>query len=203
MTDWDLEDRFAIIVGHSHDKQGAQAVWPLELSEYEYNKDLALQCWKNSKSIGLDAAIFLRDGKTISQLGREVNSWCWNHNACAIELHFDWFTQNAVQGTTTLYDMVPHNSLDFAHLVQEKVSKVFGRVGKNDRGTRWVKMKDRGYYNLYVLEVPACIIEPGFGSNHYDCALLKDRVQEYSKALAEVANDFLKKERENNYGKSI
>lgn len=195
-------NRLAIIVGHSKDSPGAKGVPPLDVHEYVYNSELAKEVQLQAKKIGLVSAIFYRDGKTIGQLGREVNSWCYDYNSCAIELHFDAFGTGTAQGTTTLYDMMPPEGHEFAEVVHEAVAKVFNRKGKMNRGLRWLKMKDRGYYNLYVLQMPACIVEPGFGNNYGDAVLLKEKFFDYAKALAKVANEYLERGKDT-YGKSI
>lgn len=185
------KNKLAIVVGHSEKEPGAKAEAPLNMHEYHYNRGLAYKVQQYARGLGLEAAVFFRDNKTIGMLGREVNSWCFGRNACAIELHFDRYSSETAQGTTTLYDMMPPEGMDLARMVQENVSKVFDRKGKDNRGLRWLKMKDRGYYNLYVLDVPSCIIEPGFGSSIYDCKLLKEREELYAKCLAETAREFL------------
>lgn len=161
---------------------------PLNLHEYDYNLGVAKKVRAYSQ---IECEIFLRDNKTISALGEEVNEWAMGENSCAIELHFNWFDEKSAQGTLTLYDMVPPNSIDLAQMVQKSVCDVFDRKKKDNRGCNWVKLKDRGYYNLSAISIPACIIEPGFGSSYYDSGLLKEREDSYARCLAETAKEFL------------
>lgn len=187
----DLELRLAIIVGHSLKEPGALGVAPLNMNEYYYNKEVAQLVVAECKPLGIRTEVFLRDGISIPLVCNAVNEFCDGANACAVELHFDSFKDAKVQGTTTLYDMIPPESLTLARMMQESVSRVFGRNAKTNRGTRWLKSKDRGFYNMYGLDVPACLIEPAFGSNPYDAALLQERFREYAETIALTAKKFL------------
>lgn len=190
----DLELRLAVIVGHSAKEPGAKGVGDLA-DEYFYNKEVATIIYTEAKQLGIHCQIFLRDYTNRVHVCHAVNEFCIGTNACAVELHFDSFTNASVQGTTVLYDMLPASGLRLATLMQDAVCKVFGRTGKTNRGLRWLKSKDRGYYNMYGLDVPACLIEPGFGSNPYDAALLRERFREYAEAIAKTAREFLEGEK--------
>lgn len=191
----DRELRLAIIVGHSAKEGGAIGLTPLSMDEYHYNKEVAELVYIEAKHLGIRAQVFLRDYTTRVFVCHAVNEFCAGTNACAVELHFDSFVDARVRGTTTLYDMLPPSGLRLATLMQDAVCKVFARTGSTNRGLRWLKSKDRGYYNMYGLDVPACLIEPGFGSNPYDAALLRERFREYAEAIAKTAKEFLEGEK--------
>jgi len=189
----DLELRLAIIVGHSNAEPGAVGVPPLG-DEYHYNKEVASLVYVEAKHLGIHAQVFLRDYTNRVHVCHAVNEFCVGTNACAVELHFDSFTDSKVRGTSVLYDMLPPGGLKLAKMMQESICKVFGRDATTNRGIKWLKAKDRGFYNMYGLDVPACLIEPGFGSNPYDAALLRERFREYATCIAQTANEFLKGE---------
>jgi N-acetylmuramoyl-L-alanine amidase len=192
----DLELRLALIVGHSKKEGGAIGVAPLSMDEYHYNKEVAQLAYFEAKKLGIHAQVFLRDFTNRVHVCHAVNEFCAGTNACAIELHFDSFTDSKVRGTTTLYDMIPPESLTLARMIQDSVSKLFERTDKTNRGTKWLKFKDRGFYNMYGLDVPACLIEPGFGSNPYDAGLMRSLYREYARVIAETARDFLEGEKQ-------
>lgn len=176
--------KLAVILGHTDKDGGAKAQRPLLGNEYKINNELSIEIFRYAREAGLDCRIFLRDGYTRDQLGRQVNLWA-GEDGVAIELHLNAFDK-VVRGTETLYDALPTSNADFAQIVQNHVCKALDRDGKRDRGTKLVSFKERGWRNMAAVAVTGCIIEPIFCDNREECRLLWHKRAEYCRALVDA-----------------
>lgn len=176
--------KLAIIVGHTAVDGGAEAHKPLLKNEYEYNKEISIEIFRYAREAGLDCRIFMRDGMTRDQLGRQVNMWA-GEDGVAIELHMNAF-DTVVRGTETLYDALPTSNADFAQIVHKHVCKALGRDGKRDRGTKLVSFKERGWRNMAAVACTGCIVEPIFCDNREECRLMWNKRSEYCRALVDA-----------------
>lgn len=172
---------FAVIVGHTSTEQGAKAMHPIRQSEYEFNSSLAIDIYRQAKEAGLDCRIFMRNGKTRKQLGREVNEF----GGVAIELHLNAFN-GTVKGTETLFDALPTDNGGFAELVNDHICKALGRDKKTNRGTKLVSFEERGWLNLHAVAITGCLVEPIFCDNREECRLLWSKRSEYVRALVDA-----------------
>lgn len=175
--------KFAIIVGHENSAQGA--VSKILGTEYDFNLSLSIEMYRIARSLGMDCQIFKRDGLGRGKVGELVSKYA----DCAIELHFDSVDDPKVRGSTTLYD--ESGSLEFAKLVHAEMISCLGRGPKQDRGLDLVSSKDRGFYNLSVVKIPSCLVEPAFGSSPEDSKLLLSNKSEYARALVKAAHTYL------------
>lgn len=190
-----IEMRMAIIVGHTFDRPGSMGVAPLNQREYNYNLDLSNVIYRYARESGINARVFLRDDRTLEKTYDEVNAWCKDQNAVAIELHFNSCSKEQrgkARGTETLWDDDPSSSLEFARMVHDDVCSVFNRTGKMNRGLKKIINPDeRGYANLRLMKIPGCIVEPFFGDNTDDALLGHVKSWEYAKALVTASFKFM------------
>lgn len=172
--------KLAVIVGHTAADKGAKAAHLL-YNEYDFNCSLAIDIYRFARESGLECQIFKRDGKTRTELGKEVNAY----GGVAIELHLNAFDKT-VTGTETLFDALPTDNADFAKVVHKHVIEALGRTGKRDRGTKLVSFEERGWRNLHAVTITGCLVEPIFCDNREECRLLWGHKTQYAKALVEA-----------------
>lgn len=182
--------KLAIIIGHKFAHPGAKAIEPINEYEFSYNSKVARRLAERLQTRQIEARIFDRNlGNLLCYL--EVNEWVGEVKGAAIELHFNSFNDASARGTETLYQSGQADNLKFAKHVHDSVSLAFGRQGKLDRGIRLLKKGDRGYENLSLLNCPAVIVEPFFGSNAEDCILAKKVGHLYPESLANGVASYL------------
>lgn len=191
-----IELRLAIIVGHSFDRPGAMGVFPIDQHEYNWNLDLSNIIYRYARESGINCKVFYRNKRTIEKTYDEVNAWCKDQNAVAVELHFN-ASDGRARGTETLWD--DDESLEFARAIHEDICHVFNRKGKLDRKLkRLTNPEERGYINLKLMKAPGCIVEPFFGDNPDDALLGHAKSWEYAKAIVSASYRFMiQKEHEN------
>lgn len=186
-----IEMRLALIVGHTQKMPGAMGVYPIDRREYDWNLDLARIVYKYAKECGLECKVFLRDHRGLEKTYKEVNEWCGNTNAVAVELHFN-ACDGKSRGTETLWDDEPSSSVEFARIIHDEVCAIFNRKFKLNRGLKKIiKPDERGYVNLKLMKVPGCIIEPGFGDNAEDALLMHAKCFEYAQGIAKAAFKYM------------
>ena len=184
--------KLAILVGHSKQDKGANSVAPLRTPEYDYNNEIAQLMFREAMAEGLEVAIFHRDGVGVDGVGKAVDNWIGKNDiGCSIELHFN-SANGVARGTEVLYDADPAGGEDFAKIAVEELYKVFKREGKQRRGAKLLEAGDRGHRNLRVVHRPAILIEPAFGDNPEDAALLANLKLPYAAALVRSAMLFMK-----------
>jgi N-acetylmuramoyl-L-alanine amidase len=173
--------KLAVIVGHSAKSPGAYSAG-LGAYEYGFNSDVAGWIARHGTMIGLDVQVFKRDVGGIDGAYEQAKQWGAD---AAIELHFNAATDKSASGTETIY--VTERSKDLATAVQAAMVGVFGLP---DRGVKqpW---QNRGAYSLTRLDVPSVLVEPFFGSNPQDAAVVAPLAIPYARALAQAALNYL------------
>ena len=184
-------NHLGIVVGHNFDNRGAKATYPLNTYEYDYNSGVAEKVYIEARSRGMDVTIVHKNGLLTKDVG-EIVSACAD---CAIELHFNAFNGSA-KGSETFYAFESIQSKSFADIVHPHIARCFDRSGKTDRGAKPLKESDRGFYNLSAIKGPAIIVEPAFGDNCSDSALLKDKEIEYARCLVDAVEEWFKAKEE-------
>jgi N-acetylmuramoyl-L-alanine amidase len=172
--------KVAVIVGHNKRSQGAQSIEPINRSEFDFNSELAAIMKSKASEFNVTVEVFFREHqgsytKEIKKVYSEVDNWEADYST---ELHFNSavFT---VAGSEVLTSGTK-NSVKFANLTQAEQVKLLNRSkvnmngnGKTDRGVKVRKKGSRGYQSLISGKAPAIIVEPFFGSNRADTALIK------------------------------
>jgi N-acetylmuramoyl-L-alanine amidase len=185
--------KIALIVGHTEAQPGAKAGPPLDKHEYPFWCEVAVDMWRIARETGLDCRIFKRDGLGVSGVAREVNAWANSEsNTVSMELHFNAAMDIRARGVETLYV----KDKMWAELVQrEQVYSMTEIVRDNpvkprDRGLKLLSEEDRGFSNLKDIAVPACLVEPFFGSNKLDTELFLRNKMRWSKRMIHAAVDY-------------
>lgn len=184
--------RLAIIVGHTFDRPGSLAKYPISLHEYNWNLDLSNVIYRYAREAGINARVFLRNQRTLEKTYSEVNAWTKDQNAVAVELHFNASNGNA-RGTETLWDDDPPASLEYAREIHDAICSVFNRGNtKLNRGLKKLEKPDeRGYVNLRLMKAPGCILEPFFGDNSDDALLGHAKSWDYARAIVSASFRYL------------
>lgn len=183
--------RVAIVVGHEEKAKGTKAVPPINIHEYDYNKDLAFVVARYVKDAGAESMVFFRDQIGLAGCYEKVNAWAREAPSCCIELHFNAFN-GTVQGTECLYDADPADSVELAREIQNSIVPMFRREGKQNHGIKLIQEGDRGHYNMKLCKVPSCIVEPFFGDNMKDSMLGAMLKFDYAKTLADACVRFIR-----------
>ncbi len=183
----------AICVGHSRfigGKRDGGAVSAGDVSEWTYNRELALWIQQLLVARGIDA--FVEDkyeGNGYTDSMRWLASYLKGRQATlAVELHFNAATGSA-RGHEWLYwgassksrELAGHLSLSFAEAVPEIPA----------RGIKPRTSADRGGEFLRLTHCPAVICEPFFGDNAKDWDIAVTRKKTIAKAIAKGISDFL------------
>jgi len=190
-----MSGKIGIIVGHEENAPGVVATFPINLSEYHFNKTLSLEIYRAVQDAGYECRVFLRDRTTRDGVTKAVNSWISDDDGVSVELHLNAF-DGKTRGTETLYSVHSDDSKMLALLVQSYVCEALGRTGKSNRGLKILEFGDRGSSNLRKMDHPACLVEPVFADNKDDAALLSSQRLLYAESIAESCIEFLKKYKE-------
>lgn len=183
--------KLGLIVGHEKKAQGAVMAPPHSITEYAYNRDIALLAKQFSlieKFRHIEVEIFYRDGIGIFGAFKKVKA---ANCDCVIELHFNAANKKAI-GTETLCSNEATDK-QFAYIVQQRVEKVFDRIdgGAGDRGVKVLSNGDRGSGSVVSYPGKAnCLVEPFFGDTPSEANMAVNRKTQYAKALLEAANEW-------------
>ncbi|MEM9740928.1 MAG: N-acetylmuramoyl-L-alanine amidase, partial [Pseudomonadota bacterium] len=138
--------KLAVIVGHNNRAQGAFSASPLNMTEYVFNKSIALDM-ETMSTPEMEIEVFFRKAglgyrKEIAEVYSRVDKWIGKSKGATIELHFNSFNGSSI-GTETLSSGTVE-SLAFAEEVQEELLSVLARRKKADRGVKIRGSKERG-----------------------------------------------------------
>jgi N-acetylmuramoyl-L-alanine amidase len=176
-----------LVVGHTSNASGAQAIAPLSMSEHEYNTDLAtLIADKIAKDFNVYVAF--RDKMGIDRVYAELEKMNPDAN---IELHFNSSQDPKAFGTEVLCS---YNSKGLAHVVQTKLCEHLSRDDRGNRGVKILQSGERGYASVSRLQCPNVLIEPFFGSNRQDAELGLNKKFKIVDAIHEALLTWFKKE---------
>lgn len=186
--------KLAIIVGHTRNASGAQMGKSLE-SEYVFNTRIAnfMADLCKVKFPQIVPKIIYRDGIGIEGAYRVADQV----EKCdlAIELHFNAANGRAT-GTETLCTSAP-NDVEFAHMIQKQMCRVFGRSddkAKGDRGVKAIARTARGGGNVHSFPGGAnCLVEPFFGDNAEEEKMAYEKQREYAECLLDGVLLYAKK----------
>lgn len=178
--------KLAIVVGHTRESSGAVMVTD-GTREWNWNKHLALLIADHDPS---RIKIFYRvkPGGYAVEIDRvydQVNKW---GATATFELHFNSLTGSKATGTETLTSGT-RGSIKLSNLVQARMADALGLA---DRGLKQRNRKDRGGRSLWQGKSPCALLEPFFGSNPKDCAVIEHAKDELAEAIYLAAVDFHK-----------
>lgn len=169
----------ALVVGHNAVARGAVRVGD-GISEHEWCGDLARRIAAHAPgSYHIIHRVpgtgeIARAYAQVDALGAEAS----------VELHFNAAENAAATGTETLTSGTPA-SLALARRLQAAIVDV---LGLRDRGLIEIGRDSgrRGAASLWAGRAPAVLIEPYFGSNRGDCAVVDGRLGELARAIHEA-----------------
>ena len=178
--------RLGIIVGHTKAAPGAKMSSPLNISEYDYNTDVAtLMADECARTSLIDSIIIYRDNIGIAGAYRKAEEYGCD---AVIELHFNAYNR-LVTGTETLCTANPQDSL-FAEHCHAAMCKVFERGG-NSRGVKKIARKENGGVNVHSFPSGVnCLVEPAFADNLGEANMLVELKERYASALVVAVIDW-------------
>ena len=176
----------AIVVGHHPDAKGAAlTVGERQIQEYDFWLPFAIALMGHPFLLDITSTVVRRPNpKPDAELMRRVND---TGARCAIELHFNAFSDPRAQGSEMLYWHASDKGRLLADLLQQYTVRTL-RV--HDRGLKPVH-RGRGAAFLRGTRMPAVICEPAFGTNYGDAWKLLTRQMQLVEAYAGAIADFL------------
>ena len=176
----------AIVVGHHPAAKGAAlTVGERQIAEYDFWRPFAAvlgRClyWSDIRG----QVVYRPNKRPDTELMQRVND---TGARCAIELHFNAFSDPRAQGSEMLYWHTSDKGRLLASLLQQYTVRTL-RV--HDRGLKPVQ-RGRGAAFLRGTRMPAVICEPAFGTNPGDAWKLLTRQMHLVEAYAAAIADFL------------
>ena len=155
--------KVAIIIGHAHDRRGADSVW-LE-PEFDYNTDVANYLKELAPCM---YHIFFHSGykkgysAMIKATANRINQGDFD---LVIELHYNMAASSTANGCMFLYHYNSKKGKEWAEKLSKGVSSV---MDVKNLGAKPLKSTDNGYLAVTYPNPPALIAEPFFGSNKSD-----------------------------------
>lgn len=148
-------NKVAIVVGHDSKEKGAFSPI-LNKSEFDYHKELV-------EHLPFDVYYRNTSGgyKTkMEALARQINAKKYD---LVVELHFNSSANPQANGSECLYYYASPIGKRYAEVFTDKVVSTYGM---KKRGAIPISnSSDRGYWFLKLMNAPALILEPFFGSN--------------------------------------
>lgn len=163
-----------------------------------YESDLVLQISKKIKEVFENSGYFviltreneeaLSGDKFIKKIDmqRRVNIINQSSAKVAISIHLNKYSSSKFRGAQVFYDNTILENKILANAIQKNMKNYLGNTNRK------ISMKD----NLYLLNrinIPCCLIECGFMSNHEEFKLLQTASYQYklSKSILLGINEFL------------
>lgn len=168
-----------LVVGHHPDKPGG--VNPhSNISEYEFNKDLAPRIEKKVQNV----RVLKLFRKTYESLPRDIN---YLNPDFVISLHCNYY-DSVVSGTEVLYCYEDYKGKEMAGILLQHLVE---HLGLRNRGLVPRREGELGYHVLCNTNAPCVIAEPFFISNDQDLAHaqedLEGLAQAYANAIDKIA----------------
>lgn len=176
----------AIVVGHHPAAKGAAlTVGERQIQEYDFWEPFAYTLGARLSVYGIEAEpIYRPNHRPDAELMRRVNAY---GARCAIELHFNAFSDPRAQGSEMLHWHTSDKGRLLADLMQQYTVRA---LGVHDRGLKPVS-RGNGSAFLRGTRMPAVICEPGFGTNPDDAWKLLTKQMQLVEAYAGAIADFL------------
>lgn len=170
-----------ILIGHNGESKGSKGSRPLDLHEYDYNKELAIDLWR-----------MFQENKIESQVYTSLPDIV---DGPILELHCNFF-DGKTTGTETIYE----GDKRLAEIIQRHICDALGRKPKQNKGIRPFHEVDHNHFNMenrIHYEVPLAVLLPVFWDNHQESSLLwRDRTK-YLRAIFSGVVEYLKESRDN------
>ena len=142
---------------------------PGSFEKGECEKDITLKVILRTAELLREAGVeyvLTRTGDYTVNLAQRLEHARADSTAMFISIHCDWFEENAINGTSTLYDASNGDSKNLAELVQAKITDGLGTCDRSIHPHNNIVL-------LRDLDIPAIVIELGFFSNEHDFKLMQ------------------------------
>lgn len=164
------EKKLAVVVGHNKKAPGASSVSPINLSEFDFNNQVAAAMEEEGAHYNLVVKRFNREPNTsytaeIAEVYERVKQWGAD---VAIELHFNSLNSSST-GTEVLHAAGSSKSQALSAKLVAAMGELLGLKIRHGNGLVACQKGDRGYSSLVAIEAPTALVEPFFGSNPNDC----------------------------------
>lgn len=173
-------DTLKIFINAGHGGKDTGAVGN-GLIERDVNLRIGNFVAKYLKAVDYDVTLFQYDG--LQAICNEANNW---HADLFVSIHCNAFDGRA-SGTETIYYEYSTAGKKLANCIQRQIVSSLGTV---DRG---LKAKIGGGYDAYVTKytnMPAVLVECAFIDNPHDAKLLREREDDFARAIARGISDF-------------
>ena len=128
------------------------------------------------RAVGYDVKLFQYDG--LAEICADANAFGAD---LFVSIHCNAATGKA-QGTETYHFYGSNDSRRLAVLIQRQI---VNSIAVANRG-----VKEAGFYVLANTDMPAVLVETAFIDNPQDAALLKEREDDFAKAIARGISDY-------------
>jgi len=178
----------AIVIGHHPEAKGATlTVGERQIQEHDLWLPFASALMRHLDWYDITSTVVRRPNpRPDAELMRRVNA---TKARCAIELHFNGFTDPGAQGSEMLHWHTSEQGRLLADLLQQYTVRTL-RV--HDRGLKAVR-RGRGAAFLRGTRMPAVICEPAFGTNPDDAWRLLTRQTGLLHAYSGAIQRYLRK----------
>lgn len=147
------------------------------LIERDVNLRIGNLVAKYLKAVDYDVTLFQYDG--LQAICNEANNW---HADLFVSIHCNAFDCCA-HGTETFY--VSERGRKLASAIQ---NQIVSSVGTFNRG-----VKTTNYFVLLNTDMPAVLVECAFIDNPHDAKLLREREDDFARAIARGISDYVAK----------
>lgn len=167
----------ALVIGHKKASPGAKNE-NRELSEFDFNDDLARLIEKNTETV-LIQKVYRR---TYNQLPGDINEL---NPDFIVSLHCNAFNKE-VSGTEVLYHHRSQNGKQIAEILLKHLA---GKLNLPNRGIKPKTTEDRGGTLLKYTNAPCIIAEPFFIDNDNDLDRALEDLDGLAKAYANAIDE--------------
>lgn len=167
------------------------------VSEFDFWTELANEYWGSPEQMldptgtdivqyafqysdSLECAVFARKPHMggykaeMREAYSRADAWVGGKQGLTVELHFNSIHTAHAGGSLVLHYNGSRRGAIAAAAVQAGIVYAHGAGRLQDRGLRPVSVHDRGGYALVLSKHPSVLIEPFFGSNPDDCAVINE-----------------------------
>lgn len=147
------------------------------LQEADVAKQLMLSVAGYLRAVGYD--VLTVQENELYEIADAANAWGAD---LFVSIHCNAATNQSARGTETYCYGAGEGEM-LANCIQRQIVK---SIGTMDRGVKYSK----GLYVLRYTDCPAVLVETAFISNSEDEALLRDRLDDFARAIARGVTDY-------------
>lgn len=167
--------KIAVVVGHTSGRDGGAFSPTLNLTEFNYNIQVANELKKLSpQTFDIYTSDIQDYYKRQQSLAKEINSKSYD---LVLELHFNSFSETST-GVETLYYYSNKKAKEWGQIISKEIGDNYKMKLRGNNGVVAISKKgERGYWFFASHKHLCLLVEPFFGSNPTDCEKFKDPKQ--------------------------